>query len=61
MKTRIEWIDFAKGLTILLVVVGHTISNGLIRGSIFSFHMPLFFFLSGITLKAYRGVETLRY
>lgn len=59
MKTRIEWIDFAKGLTILLVAVGHTISNGLIRGSIFSFHMPLFFILSLATYKLSPDSSTL--
>ncbi|EHI74911.1 Fucose 4-O-acetylase and related acetyltransferases [Streptococcus criceti] len=45
-QERIQWIDFAKGLTIILVIVGHTFSKGYIRGPIFSFHMPLFFMLS---------------
>ena len=50
-KIRIAWIDFAKGLTILLVIIGHTITNNYIRGSIFSFHMPLFFILSCVTFR----------
>lgn len=50
-KKRIEWIDIAKGITILLVVIGHGAINGALRGIIFSFHMPLFFILSSITFR----------
>ena len=53
---RIDWIDTAKGIAILLVILGHTVGNGTmiekaIRGAIFSFHMPLFFTLSCVTFK----------
>lgn len=52
---RIEWVDFAKGIAILLVIIGHSVSGGffgnLARGLIFSFHMPLFFLLSSLTSK----------
>lgn len=51
-KQRIEWIDYAKGIAILLVIVGHCSIPGIIRASIFSFHMPLFFLLSMITFRA---------
>ncbi|RMW41841.1 acetyltransferase [Lactiplantibacillus pentosus] len=50
MAKRIEWIDIAKGIAILAVVVGHTLGpyNGQFFGSlIFAFHMPIFFILSG--------------
>ena len=50
-NTRIEWIDIAKGITILLVIFGHGEINGVLRGAIYSFHMPLFFILSCITYK----------
>lgn len=49
-RQRIDWIDFAKGITILLVIIGHNVSNPL-RGVIFSFHMPLFFILSCVTYR----------
>ena len=42
-KKRIRWIDIAKGLTIILVIWGHTSVNQFWRGVIFSWHMPLFF------------------
>lgn len=50
-KTRINWIDCAKGIAILLVIAGHTIEQPVIRGAIFSFHMPLFFILSCMTYR----------
>lgn len=48
---RIDWIDVAKGITILLVIFGHGNINPWFRGAIFSFHMPLFFILSIMTYK----------
>lgn len=55
---RIIWIDVAKGITIILVIIGHTIS-GIGRGLIFSFHLPLFFILSLITYKTSNNSEQL--
>lgn len=50
--TRIGWIDVAKGIAILLVIIGHTLtSGGEPWRAIFSFHMPLFFILAGYTFK----------
>ncbi|NCC54409.1 MAG: DUF1624 domain-containing protein [Erysipelotrichia bacterium] len=63
---RIEYIDVAKGIGIILVVIGHSIiaqmrSNSVIASFIYnyiySFHMALFFVLSGYlfsyTIKKY--------
>ncbi len=51
-SNRINWIDIAKGIGIILVVLSHLTENGqILRKVIFSFHMPLFFFLSGLVLK----------
>jgi len=60
-RHRSAWVDIAKGIGILLVVYGHVArglqSSEIIDGSglfiiidraIYSFHMPLFFFLSGL-------------
>lgn len=43
---RIEWIDTAKGIGLLLVILGH-LKVPYMATWIYSFHMPLFFFLSG--------------
>ena len=53
MGGRIEWLDTMRGIAILLVVLGHSIGsiNDPVNRFILSFHMPLFFFISGILAK----------
>lgn len=50
-KQRIEWIDTAKAIGICTVVIGHSVLPVSLRVWIYSFHMPLFFFLTGMTFK----------
>jgi len=45
---RLDYIDIAKGLGILMVVLGHL---GVLQNYIYMFHMPLFFFISGFLFK----------
>ena len=40
-------LSIAKGLCIILMVIGHTDGHGLLTKFIFLFHVPLFFFVSG--------------
>lgn len=52
--SRIDYIDIAKGIGILLVVMGHndfSLISPFFFKLIYSFHMPLFFFMSGIFFK----------
>lgn len=49
-KQRIDAIDIAKGLGILLVYIGHVPPCKFVVRFIYNFHMPLFFFLSGLFL-----------
>ncbi|MDQ0200254.1 acyltransferase family protein [Neobacillus ginsengisoli] len=51
MHKRIDWLDVGKGLGILLVMIGHTNIPAQIKTYIYTFHMPLFFFLSGYLFK----------
>src|SRR5579883_388022 len=44
---RILWIDVCKGLGIICVVLGHSLNGTVLQHLIYTFHMPLFFFLSG--------------
>ena len=49
---RLDWIDIAKGIAIILVIVGHTVPNpSPLRHAVFSFHMPVFFILAGYTFR----------
>jgi len=54
---RISYIDMAKGIGIILVVAGHTsfLSEAALTW-VMSFHMPLFFILSGMLLS-HTGTE----
>ena len=49
-NVRIAYIDCARALAIFLVVLGHTIS-GTVSAFLYSFHMPLFFIISGMLLN----------
>lgn len=61
---RIAWLDYAKGIGIILVVYGHVLVG--LKGAriglsehffyfshniVYSFHMPLFFFLAGLNVS----------
>jgi fucose 4-O-acetylase-like acetyltransferase len=63
MSSRFQWVDQSKGIGIVLVVIGHIAAGlynsgievsgtgyDLIMNLLYSFHMPLFFFLSGLFL-----------
>ncbi len=45
---RLCWVDVAKGIGIILVVFAHVNYTRAILDTIYSFHMPLFFIISGI-------------
>ena len=67
MDKRNIIIDIARGIAIILVVVGHSGVEAHIRNGIYFFHMPLFFFISGMFFKPkdsisdiFRGRQILR-
>lgn len=64
MSKRTDWVDYAKGIGIILVVYGHLLSSGyhsdlgipkqffgFSDSIIYGFHMPLFFLLSGLFVE----------
>jgi len=58
MSTRIGYLDAAKGIGILFVVLGHNhikLEYPLVYQVVYSFHMPFFFLLSGMFFKAEGG------
>lgn len=59
MNKRLDYLDMAKGIGILLVLIGHLQGESIFQFSpyiqplciyIFSFHMPLFFIITGILI-----------
>lgn len=60
---RLNWIDWAKVFAISCVVFGHTpqVSGSFPQFYIVTFHMPLFFFISGyLTKKEYISTDTIK-
>lgn len=49
-ECRLDWIDTIKGIGILFVVAGHTLWPS-VQFSVYLFHMPLFFIISGFLFK----------
>ena len=45
-QMRIDWVDMAKGYGIIFAILAH-LGVGIADIWIYTFHMPLFFFLSG--------------
>lgn len=54
---RIDWIDMAKGYGIFLVIYAH-LGVGAIGRWIYTFHIPLFFFLSGYVFSTKYDFKT---
>lgn len=48
---RIKYIDVLRGVAMILVLIGHNDTS--LTNYIYSFHMPVFFFISGLTFKNY--------
>lgn len=53
MQKRINWIDIARGIFILAIVMGHVFfyEESKIRWYLYSFHVPAFFFISGYCFR----------
>jgi len=50
-RIRLYWIDLLKAGGMFLVILGHATSSITLKKMIYSFHMPLFFIVSGYTWK----------
>lgn len=58
-KPRIEFIDLAKGVCILLVVIFHSPRIDVTIPGVSALRMPLYFILSGLFFKTYGGFRQL--
>lgn len=56
IKKRIDWIDMAKGYGMLFVIMAHC-DVGVLGLWMYTFHLPLFFMLSGYTFSHKENVK----
>ena len=52
-----KWVDIAKGIGIILVFLGHFDIPNILRVEIYTFHIPLFFFLSGVVFNSDKPIK----
>lgn len=57
-KKRIVWIDQLRGLAFYTVILGHMSIGKSFKTWLYSFHMPLFFMISGLNLNVERVYNT---
>lgn len=57
--SRIEWIDFYKCIGILLMIMGHIGFGSTFDVWIHGFHMPMFFFISGVLYVSVVDIDNL--
>ncbi len=46
---RVQWLDIAKAIAIVMVVFGHTVRDGYAQLLVYGFHVPLFFVTAGMS------------
>ena len=56
---RIEYLDVARGIAIILMIIGHIIKNTQFINVIYSFHIPIFVFISGFFFKGKEKINKL--
>ncbi|MBR6436180.1 MAG: acyltransferase family protein [Thermoguttaceae bacterium] len=62
VSKRIDFIDTAKAIALFLVILGHLVPvDGDAFQWIFSFHMPIFFFLSGYCFNSNSSISPINY
>lgn len=57
MRQRLDYIDRAKGILIILMVIGHIWQSGYVFEFIYAFHMPGFFVISGMLMHHTRSYQ----
>lgn len=52
VKSRLNWLDYAKGFGILFVLIAHALpADNDLNIWMYTFHLPLFFIISGVLLS----------
>ena len=56
MAKRVEYFDIAKGIGMICIIMGH-LGIGRVNSFVFTFHVPLFFLISGYFLNDHTGIR----
>ena len=56
-KTRIQFIDIAKGIAMISIILGH-LGNTAINRVVFTFHVPIFFLITGYFINTKDNIKT---
>lgn len=56
-RERLLYIDVAKGISIILVVFGHIVDLTSFEVFFYSFHVPVFFMITGMIKKLQGGAD----
>lgn len=56
---RNKTFDYMRAIGAILVIVGHAVPYKILGNFIYSFHMPLFFFVSGFVYKKKTIMQTI--
>lgn len=60
-KSRINWIDIARCISIAIIVYAHTYDEAIISDFVHVFHVPVFFVLSGLVWKKAKDMKAFLY
>ena len=60
IKQRNEAIDILKGIGIILVLTAHSL-EGFVSKFAYTFHMPLFFIVTGLFISYFDSVKSIFY
>ena len=55
-KNRVQYFDIARGIAMICIILGH-LNNSLINRVVFTFHVPIFFFISGYFMNSKCGIK----
>ena len=55
-----NYVAIAKGIAIILMVIGHSGCPEVVRKTIYLFHMPFFFICSGLFFSPQNEIDKLR-
>lgn len=59
-KKRIEWIDYVRCISMVMIIVCHTYAPSFLRNFLFAVNVPVFFVLSGYLTREKKITETMK-